>query len=76
MPGNFALPWTFALSQMATPGVTRPRMPTRSGFWPGTLTVLMTYGGKSGAPVFQSTVLALSSGWLHWASKVRSRSRP
>ena len=42
MPGNRALPSTLALSQMATPGVTSPRMPTFSGFCPGTFTVLMT----------------------------------
>ena len=28
MPGNLTLPSTLALSQIATPGVTRPRMPT------------------------------------------------
>ena len=58
MPGNFTLPSTFALSQIATPGVTRPRMPTLIGLLPGTLTVLMTHGLKTGAPVFQSTELA------------------
>ena len=42
MPGNLTLPSTFALSQIATPGVTRPRMPTLTGFDPGTWTVLMT----------------------------------
>ena len=76
MPGNLALPSTLALSQIATPGVTRPRIPTRIGDVPCSWTVLMTYGGKIGAPLFQSTVLALSSGWWHCDWKVRSRSRP
>ena len=40
MPGNFTLPSTLALSQIATPGVTSPRMPTLIGFSPATLTVL------------------------------------
>src|SRR6478609_5280182 len=53
---------TLALSQIATPGVTRPRMPTLIAFVSGSLTVLMTHGLKAGAPVFQSTELAESGG--------------
>lgn len=41
IPGNLTLPSTFALSQMATPGVTSPSTPTRSGLSCGTLIVLM-----------------------------------
>ena len=76
MPGNFTLPSTLALSQIATPGVTRPRMPTLIGLRAGTLTVLMTHGLKTGAPVFQSTELAPSSGKSSCFSNARSVSRP
>lgn len=41
-PGNVILPSTFALSQMAMPGLVSPRMPTLTGGSPGTRTVLMT----------------------------------
>ena len=40
MPLNFTLPSTFALSQMDTPGVTRPMMPTLIGFCPFSFTDL------------------------------------
>ena len=33
-PRNSTLPWTLALSQIATPGVTRPRMPILRGLRP------------------------------------------
>jgi len=42
MPGNFTSPSTLALSQMATPGVTRPRMPTLTGLLPRTWKVRIT----------------------------------
>src|SRR4051794_25632416 len=47
MPGKRTLPSTFALSQIATPGVTRPRMPTVTDPL-GRAMVLRTYGGKTG----------------------------
>ncbi len=76
MPGKRTLPSTLAASQIATPGVTRPRMPTLIDFVSGSLIVLMIHGLKTGAPVFQSTELADSSGKLHCFSKTRSVSRP
>ena len=42
MPGKRTLPSTLVLSQIATPGVTRPRMPTVTGFSPGTRICLRT----------------------------------
>ena len=42
MPGKRTLPSTLVASQIATPGVTRPRMPTVTGLSPGTLTRLST----------------------------------
>ena len=54
MPGKRTLPSTLVASQIATPGVTRPRMPTVTGFSPRTLTRLSTYGREdrgAGVPV-------------------------
>ncbi len=76
MPGKRTLPSTLALSQIATPGVTRPRMPTVSGFSPRTLTRLSTKGGNTGRPVCQSTELADSSGNRHWRWNARKVSSP
>ena len=76
MPGKRTLPSTLVASQIATPGVTRPRMPTVTGLSPRTLTRLSRYGGKIGCPVSQSTEFADSSGWLHWSSNARRVSRP
>ena len=58
MPPNLTLFSTFALSQIAMPGLVRPRMPTVIGFSPGTCTRFSTYGGKTGRPVVQSWALA------------------
>ncbi len=41
-PGNSMRPSTLALSQIATPGLVRPRMPTRSRRPVPVATVLMT----------------------------------
>ena len=76
MPGNRSLPSTLSRSQIATPGVTRPRMPTMTSLPCGVRTRLMTYGGKVGAPVVQSTALAPSSGKRSWRWKARSVSMP
>ena len=50
MPPNLILFSTFALSQIAMPGLVRPRMPTVIGFSPGTWTRFSTYGGNTGRP--------------------------
>ena len=51
-------------------------MPTLTSLPCGVRTRLMTYGGKVGAPVVQSTALAPSSGKRSWRWKVRSVSMP
>jgi len=51
-------------------------MPTLIARVSGSLTVLMTHGLKTGAPVFQSTELADSSGKFSCFSNARRVSRP
>jgi len=76
MPPNLILLSTFALSQIAMPGLVRPRMPTVIGFPPGTCTRFSTYGGNTGRPVVQSWALAPSSGNRNCRWNLRRMSSP
>src|SRR3954452_2194914 len=58
IPGKCSRPSTLALSQIAMPGLVRPRMPTLIAGPLAGLKVLMTYGGKAGSPEASSTALA------------------
>ncbi len=76
MPPNLILFSTIALSQIAMPGLVRPRMPTVIGSSPGTCTRFSTYGGKTGSPVVQSCALAPSSGNRSCRWNLRRMSSP
>ncbi len=67
-PGNSIRPSTLALSQIAMPGLVRPRMPTLMRGPCRGLNVLTTYGGKTGRLVCASTALAPRRGKLSCSS--------
>ncbi len=76
MPGKIIWPATFALSQIAMPGLVRPRMPTRTGRpWPR-CSSLITYGWKAGFSSFACSALAPSSGKFSCSSKARTVGMP
>ncbi len=75
-PGNTSFPCTYALSQIAIPGLVSPSTATFTGGAPFTRNVFMKYGANAGFSVLASTAFAPSSGKSHCSSNFRSVSMP
>lgn len=75
-PGNTIFPLTFALSQIAMPGLVRPSTATRTSLPCGVRIRLITYGANAGFSVFASSAFAPSSGKSHCSSNFRSTGMP
>lgn len=78
MSAKTSLPSTLPLSQIATPGLVRPRIPTFSfgAPCPPSRTSLITYGRYAGLPVAALTAFAARAGKPSWPIHFASSGRP